>query len=231
MKKYFKYLILSLLWACDTPLRFEKSQPEGVNIERGFNADYQGVYINENDETQTLSILPNLILLESKFNQKSHFNDLDTAEIKNLNATVDLKNREQVLKTIQENGYQAQVRGDTIILNFYKKDTLFSLGQDTELKYFQKNYFLNYKQDVPPDSNIGAWEVKVLSLTRKKYLTIADITEPQDLDNIVQITDYQELKDDSGKVITRSINPTPKELKRLLRKRGVLAKDRFVKIR
>lgn len=231
MKKYFKYLILSLLWACEQPLRFEKPQPDGVNPESTFNADYQGVYVNIEDKTQTLTIFPNSVFLESKLKQKSHFNDLDTNEIRNLNQKVDLKNRAEVLKTLQENGYQTQIQGDTIQLSFYKKDTLFQLGANTQLKFYQKSYFLNYKKEVPANSNMGAWEVKILTLARKKFLSIADITEPKDLDNLNQITDYQELKDDSGKVISRSINPSPQELKRLIRKRGVLEKDKFLKIR
>ena len=214
-------LLFTILFSCEPKVRFEESQPAGTATEKAFKSEYLGKYVSKDDPYLSITISQQSIIQEINEDLTIHPSQLDSTDFPG----VDLKNKQEVMQAFSEDGYTVSSKNDSINAHRYKKTVLFELNDHHELKLYQNMYFLNYKIDEK------AWEVSTVKLSRGKILRFGEITSPSDLENLKDLSNYQEIKDDSGNVISYSAKPDEKELKRFIRKRGVLKERVFVKVK
>ena len=100
------------------------------------------------------------------------------------------------------------------------------LSDSLILKKYKKNYFLNYKKD-------SLWNVRVIS--KKKNFKLSNLTMPEESQAKVKklklITPVKEIYDSTGEISSYIINPTKKELEKMLREDMFHELGAFIKIK
>jgi hypothetical protein len=204
------YLILSIcLISCADYeyVRFETSQPDGVNESKSFNRKIKGEYINCTNSEDKLTITNNMILNSLTLNFKTHRNEIEFDST----LTINRNNDDELRELFVSEGYKVEINGDTIYAVHTEIDTVFLISQNQVLKEFKGSYFLNFKRDE------NYWEVNRLNLT-KDTLLIGQISPSDTLLRFDFVSKTEEFNDsDSTKTTEYSINPSKKEFKKLMK--------------
>ncbi len=216
---YFFALLLSLsILSCTNNLKFQEPQPSGDKNEKKFKNSYQGTYLCL-DDSSILFIKKDMMIQEWLITAEISKNELDTtAEIKHLNGQYFIEGKDEPL--------DITILGDSAVLRYKLTDTLFQLSDNQLLRYFKGQYFLNYKE---ADDQ---WIVKTLNLNREGLLTLSDIHGGEDeIEKIKEMTPVEEITNEEGKVVDYKVQPTKKELKKILKSDVIQEGSRFQKIR
>jgi hypothetical protein len=174
MKKIVAATILAvlILVSCDPMPIFDKPQPDNVPALTSFPRRLQGKYV-DSSQSSVLIISDKLITRDYDYNYVVHKDSLPTYYRLEGDFLVDTANgsREKIV-----------LKGDTVYQHFDWTDTLFNISPDYILKKFKGYHFLNIRYS---DS---AWAVRKLSL-KKGILTIGDISQPDDIMQLREITE------------------------------------------
>lgn len=200
-------LLLGLaLVACEDVVKFEEPQPVGKKGLNQIPGRLRGTYFSASDST-FLTINKTQIIEWVDIESRTLIDSLDI-EIDSTKITGQTSDSIQ----ISEGAYTLSFKflpGDSVIVYYSYKYTIFEISHDHLLKRFKGHYFLNYRRT---DNN---WRVRRLTLNNDD-LSFSRIRVPEDITQLKEITEVQELKSDSVKVISYKLNPTRKELKRLM---------------
>ena len=221
MKKisFISLVILLLAFSsCNQELNFEEPQPTEKKNETKFKNKYRGEYLCIEDSSI-------LIISKNKITQSW---DIETKLTKTqIDTTSELELKDGLLY-IESNELPLNVDflGDTAVVSYNYKDTIFSISDEQLLRYFKGIYFLNYKQFE------NSWNVKTLSFNKEGMLTINKIyANEEDVEKIKDLTNIVETTDDEGTVIDYTVHPTRKELKEILKSNLFKEGKTFIKIR
>ncbi|MBC7450896.1 MAG: hypothetical protein H7259_05360 [Cytophagales bacterium] len=183
---------------------FSEPQPVSITNIHAFNKKYQGVYIQPEDSSRLIVLSDKLISLEY-FHIVSSRNDLDSS------FEGDQSSNEQITEWLAKENIQVTgFKGDSIYSIWIIKDTIFIISDLNICRFLKGSYFLNHKYDA------HQWKVQRMSL-HKNRLSIGMIQPGDSLFHTVTIADKNTIKDDSGSVVNYQINPTKKELKKLIK--------------
>lgn len=194
-------------FACEDSISFEEPQPTGKNDFKKIPNKLRGTYIStlENTfltidkehivewvdiETKTLADSLKLDIDSAKFNE------LSTDSIHVIKGKYDLKLR--------------FTTGDSVMIYYSYRDTLFSISKENILRRFKGHYFLNYQ------INRENWKVRLLTLHEKK-LSFSKLGTSGEIEDLKEITEVQEIKSDSGKTVSYKLKPSRRELKLLMK--------------
>ena len=110
--------------------------------------------------------------------------------------------------------WQITVRsfGDSVQIFSKKDDELFNISERQVLREYKGYYFLNYK-----DTN-NFWKVKILKL-EEDTLEFDFILRDDDMQNIRKITTVESQKDSTGESTQYFLDPSRKELRKILKHR------------
>jgi hypothetical protein len=216
MKKYLIFSsLITLIISCGPPVTFKESQPIKIKAETEFRKKFQGTYLSLIDSS-LVYVTSDKIIVELKGNYSIPKEDLDTLE------SMGLKYNTLYTKKKQEH---MNVKNDTAFLNWANKDTIFKISADNILKYYNGMEVLNFK------AGPSNWIVKKMELNRKGILKISEITVPEEIQELRQITMVEEIKDENNKVTEYSINPSEKEFKKLIKSGAFIRAEVFQKIK
>ena len=207
--------LTALIISCGPPVTFKDSQPTKVKGETEFRKKFQGKYLSLIDSS-LIYVTSDKIIVELKGNYSIPKEDLDTLE------SMGLKYNPLYKKKKQEH---LNVKNDTAFLNWANKDTIFKISPDNILKYYNGMEVLNFK------AGPNNWVVKKMEINRKGILKISEITGPEEIQELKNITPVEEIKDENNKVMEYSINPSEKEFKKLLKNGAFLRAEIFQKIK
>lgn len=211
-------IIFFLIISCTPEINFEEPQPEGDRNELKFRNKFQGSYLSMHDSAI-------LTVYEDKIVQKWHLvievpkAEFDTTE------GIEIRDGMIYSKEIPE-PLPFRQHGDTIVIDWDFDLTIFDISPDQVLRYYKGLYFLNYKK---PDN---FWNVKVVSLNRKGILQINKVYGgQQQIEGLKQITEVDDILDESGNVVAHKIHPTRRELKDILKSDAFREGSEFQKIK
>jgi hypothetical protein len=209
MSKYhFLFLFLFQFCSCGPAVTFEEPQPAGKEDLSVFPASYRGNYMSKEDSS-VLMIGPDYMLRTYDFISGNLLDKTDTTIVFMKDSVFNLATRE---------GYPVQLKGDSFFVHVHEVIPLlyFKTGVYC-LRKMKGHLFLN--------SSCGenCWSVQKLSLA-KGILTIGDITSPQDIDKLNEITSSKD-------TVTQTYKPTKKEFRKFIKKEGFSGTEEFVKIK
>ena len=199
-------LIILILVSCEESIKFEEPQPSNhVNLTR-IPKQLQGSYYSISDDTY-LTINDQVIVDWTDSKYKTLIDSL-TLEID----STKIKEETDDFVNIVDGRYKLNLHlfGDSVLVHYSYRDTLFEISDRHILRRFKGHYFLNYKKS---ETN---WKVRRLTLN-KKELSFSKVRIPADITTLQQVTGMQEIKSDSGKVVGYKLKPTRKELKKLMK--------------
>jgi len=203
--------ICTLLLSCDKNanhvLLFEGPQPMNGNDLKEFSSSLQGKYIKEEDSSFLL-IDKNKIIEVSMYSWMFSQNQLDSTE------GVDIHDKKSIVDYYKKQGFEASVIGDSIWIKVIMTDTLFRFSDNSKLRKYKGNYFLN------TEVYEGAWEVCKLELLKDKQLKLSYIypEDSTEVDKMEKITAVSIINQDSESYQQEyKINPSKKEFKKIVR--------------
>lgn len=224
MKKSILILLIVLLalTTCGPDVKFLVPQPQGISDLMRIPIEYFGRYKGLTDSTY-ITIDSFTIRKEWRTTELIQRDSLEKElrmSIKT-DTTIIVKDKllldntsESLLLNINFNGDSAKVR----VKGF---ETLFAVSDSQLVREYRGFCFLNFK------TKDGFWLVKTLSL-KENFLDYSDLIDSKEIENIQGITNVASVKDTSNKVIEFRINPTKKELRRILRKKKI--ENKYVRI-
>lgn len=205
-RKTVVFILLVFLLGCGPYIWFKVPQPQGRENLTAFPAELQGKYSSVVD-TVIIHIEKDKIIREYRENllmTKVEFREETGDSI-----------AEDTAFTFSGN-WQISVKsfGDSVHIFSKKDDELFYISQRQLLREYKGYYFLNYQ-----DTN-NFWKVKILKL-EADTLEFDYILHADDMQRIRNITKVEVKKDSSEESSKYYLNPTRRELKKILRKRMV----------
>lgn len=218
-------LLLTLLFTlttCGTDVKFENPQPLwGKNL-KFIPKDYYGQYKGLKDSS--------LIIIDSisinKLWKNNEFMHRDSLE-KELKTSIkrdtiiyikDQFSHDQNSKALTLN---IKVINDSTRVMFRGYETLFEVSDSQIVRTFKNYCLLNFK------TKDGYWLVKTLKLNENR-LDFSDLINSKEIENFGNITNITTIKDTANKVVEYRLNPTKRELKKILRKRKI--EEGYIKI-
>ncbi len=203
------------LTTCGPEVKFAEPQPQGFSNRKSIPQEYQGNFKSLSDST---------------------FIRIDSFSIKKEWRTTELIQRDSLEKELK-----MSIKGDTTLIikdkllldntseslmltiKFYNDsakvrvkglETLFALSDSQLVRSYKSYCFLNFK------TKDGFWLVKTLCV-KGNLLDYSELIDSKEIENIKDITKIISVKDTSEKVVEYRINPTRKELRKILRKKKV----------
>jgi len=200
-------LIILTISTCEgTYVKFEEPQPTSQNNLKQIPKRLRGVYYSSADNTY-LSINDRMIIDWADIEYRTLIDSLDLE----IDSTKINEQTPDFISTIDgKYNLDFQFDGDSVVIHYTYKDTLFEMSDRHILRKFKGHYFLNYKRG---ENN---WKVRRLTLN-KRELSFNKVQIPEDITTLEQITEIREIKSDSGKVVGYKLNPSRKELKQLMK--------------
>ena len=198
-------LIAVTLQSCGDLVKFEEPQPTGKNNLNDISKKLRGTYLSVSDSS-FLTINKQTIV---KWIEADIRTLIDSLDIEIDSSKISSKSDNLIEITDSEFKLTFEFEGDSVFGHYSHYDTIFRISENHILRKFKGHYFLNYKRS---EDN---WNVRKITLN-KGVLTFSEISVPEDIEKIQQITDVKEIKSDSGQVVGYKINPSRKELKKLL---------------
>jgi hypothetical protein len=212
-RKTVIFILLVFLLGCGPYIWFKVPQPQGRDNLSGFPVELQGKYSSVVD-TVIIHIEKDKIIREYR-------EDLLMTKVEFREETGD-SIAEDTAFTFSGN-WQITVKsfGDSVHIFSKKDDELFRISKRQILREYKGYYFLNYQ-----DTN-NFWKVKILKL-QEDTLEFDFILRDDDMRQIRNITTVEVKQDSSVESSKYYLDPTRRELKRILRKRK--SGEKYVKL-
>jgi len=220
MKKIFYFLsALIFLSACtqEDHVQFSQPQPTSVKPSKQFKSSRRGDYQSVGKKNETLTIDKNLIFKTSSYKFKV---DRKTVVI-NDRANIDRDNDSSLLAYFRQLGGEASIQGDSITYTTDMIDTIFQINETEVLKYYHRNYYLNFL------NNDSLWSVRKLRFVGDT-LMIGKITPS---DTLLRYN-YTEVDTSSAADMpnTYVLDPSKNESKKLMRSSVFEITEKYIKI-
>ena len=149
-------IILTSLFACESPVTFNEPQPTDTDNLSKFPDRLQGQYLSLADNS-ALVIGDKLIQRIYDFDQKIHPSQLDSNSRISGDTIINLMtNTREVVKR----------DGDSLVAHIHYIDTLFQMDYDNVVRKFKGYYFLNKRYDKE------SWEVKKIELSKGQLIVM-----------------------------------------------------------
>ncbi len=206
-------LVLIFFIGCGPYIWFKVPQPEGRENLLEFPDELTGKYSSVYD-TSTIRIESDKIIREYRENlvmTKVEFREEAGDSISEDTSFTFADNWDITVNSF----------GDSVKVFSRKDEELFKISDQQVLREYKGYYFLNYK-----DSN-DYWKVKILNMV-KDTLEFDDILSDDDMENIRNITVVETVQDSTEESSKYFLNPTKRELKKILKKR--LIGDKYIKL-
>ncbi|MEQ9405799.1 MAG: hypothetical protein RIM99_19565 [Cyclobacteriaceae bacterium] len=207
MNRTFAFILLVLtIGSCEDPVKFESPQPPNQSDLKQIPKQLRGSYQSTSDSTN-LTINERTIIdwTEIQFRSLRDSLDIEIDSTKIINKTTDYIE-------VLDGSYNLEFKffGDSVLVDYSYRDTLFEISDMHILRRFKGHYFLNYKRS---ETN---WKVRRLTLNKKR-LSFSKVQIPEDIETLKEITEIKEIKSDSSRVTGYKLNPSRKELKKLMK--------------
>ena len=219
MKKLILLSTVALLLFSCTPedrVKFEEPQPSSIKEKNEFPSKIQATYVKYGNPNKTLIIKPKCIItnLLLQFNVSRSGVTIDT------NANIDINNDSILISYMAKQGFSATIENDTISYNQIIHDTIFSLSSKNILKYYKRNYFLNYQ------FSDNYWRVKKLRV-RGDTLYFGEILPNDTLLHFDYVSIDSNISKEQAKEYI--LSPSKHEFKKLMRSKAFSTTEKFIK--
>lgn len=201
MRKLIWLFLIPSLFACEPSVLFRGPQPVGKKDLGEFPPKYRGMY--QESEDSSVYIIKDLRILEIYRET--------VAEL--LNTVVedeDIEFRNDSLFISEYTGFPALTRNDSVFSHIVFYDTVFDISRGDKLRKMGRSYFLNLPKDT-------LCLVLRLSFEKPDKAFLCDIDQDREMDLIGRHTSIDTVKNEKGEAGKFILDPTKKELKRLLR--------------
>ncbi|MEO9477103.1 MAG: hypothetical protein ABJG41_16275 [Cyclobacteriaceae bacterium] len=207
MKKLTLSILLVLtLMACEDRIKFEEPQPSNQRDLKKIPRKLRGTYFSTSDSTYL--VINDVTII-----------DCMNAELRILKDSLDIEIDSTKIVNQSSDGIKVEYRkialllrtyGDSILVNYTYRDTLFEISERQVLRRLKGHYFLNYMWS---ETN---WKVRRLTLENNQ-LTFSKVRLPEDITSLQEITNVNTIESDSGKVIGYKLKPTKGEMRKLVK--------------
>jgi hypothetical protein len=202
MKSLLLYIIIIFLFiSCEEPIYFETPQPKGEINLKEFPTNLQGTYLSTTDDiniTINRKTIVEWANVEKRVHKDSLYLDIEIDSTKIINAidTLELKDTKFIYKLFFEK--------DSVLCNYFYRDTLFYLSKKQILRVSKDGYLLSSMK------REGNWKVKKLTLQDEK-LTLSNT---ENLKAVVEdIVEVEKTESNNDKIIYK-LNPSKIEFNR-----------------
>jgi len=165
--KLLVFFTLFLLAACDPDLTFNTSQPEDTKSLKSIPNRLQGTFLSEQDSS-IIDINETDIIESFYYKWKFKYDPMDSLYKLLGDSILDVEKGEM---------YFAQKEGDSLLVNIFEKDTIFSTLRGNLIKRFRGSYFINIYHEEK------GWEVKKIDIINS-LLTIAWISDKDEINSL-----------------------------------------------
>lgn len=221
----FLFFGIAAFAACDgniDEVTFDNPQPAEIENETTFGKRILGVYeqqvystsyVDDNllpmaDDTTFVTMEPRLVKALHKTWYKGHRNDLALAD-----SSIRANNQAIVIDAQHQGFTKVRWDGDTLRAFRETRDTIFQVNEANVLRHFRGSYFMN--KQLPN----GRWKL-IRARLQGKYLTFSKVYAYDSTGALYQeITPVRltKTRKDTSESTEISLNPTRKELKRIIR--------------
>ena len=202
MRKLVYVLMALILISCDPMVIFTEPQPQGKEDLSNFPGKYLGMYRQSNDSSIYLVTEKEILEKYEEYIADSRDDILAEEDIELIGDTV--------LLMEDELSFPVTCRNDSVFGWIVLYDTIFSINRGDRLRKLGKHYFIN----MPGDS---LWVVVKLQFNKNGSVYKADIDHEAEMDIFRQHCDVEVVTDDEGNPSRYILDPTSKELKKLLK--------------
>lgn len=208
MKRLFVFLALSpFLFSCkrtnDLPIEenffFEQPQPVNDSELNKFPSKFLGKYVDK--DSMYFEIQKTIMLSGSDHKVKFHKKEMDSLAKMGLSYSAG-----RVTEMETGKSYTTTVVGDSIMVDFKYRDTIFQFSNSQKAKRINGCLVLSYKDSI-------YWRVKYLSLDKGR-LSIKTLAFDTDIQKLDSITKIKSVKLDSA---TYVFTPSRHEFSRILK--------------
>ena len=203
--KYIIYVILILLLGCGPYIWFKVPQPSGEENLTNFPNNILGKYESVVD-TST-------VLIESDKIIRQYREKLVMTKIEFREEVGDTLSEDTSFMFTDNWNINIQSYGDSVKVFSSKDEELFRISARQLLREYKGYYFLNYK-----DTN-DYWKVKILKLTGDT-LEFDFILKEEDIYRIKGITKVEVFEDSTEEASMYYLDPSKRELKKILKSRS-----------
>lgn len=193
--------------ACDDGFRFEEPQPAHKPNLKKIPGRLIGKYLRS-DSSRHLIIDPQHIIEWENLELKLHIDSLDLE----IDSTQLPANPQEFIELL-DGSHQVNlqfIEGDSVLVRYNYRDTLFTISEYNVIRRFKGHYFLNRSRE-----GRVTWSVDLLTLKKRK-LSLSDINIPKDITSLEEITEIEKRVGPSGRLKGYKLKPTRRELNKLM---------------
>ncbi len=204
MKLFLTYIMIIFLFISCEEIYFETPQPKGeINLNE-FPTNLQGTYLSTTDDiniTINRKTIVEWANVEKRVHKDSLYLDVEIGSTKTINTIDTLELRGAKFR------YKFFFEKDSVLCNYFYRDTLFYLSKKQILRELKDDYLLS---SMKSEAN---WKVIKISL-RNKNLILSKI-KTKNLDAVQDVVEVKKTKLDNDKTIYK-LNPSKIEFNRYL---------------
>lgn len=203
------------LGGCEPEISFTEPQPAENGAKEKFKSKFRGTFLCVEDSS-ILHIKKTTLVQNWHFEVESEQDSIINIKNSIGDFKYDADDEDLVIKVNKDS---------TRYVIDYRK-TIFNISTSSILKYEKGIYFLN------TEKTGGNWDVKILHFDTDGSLLLRDLElSKEDLEKLKTITEVEVKKDVDGDITEYKLQPTPKELKEILKSGLFEEGERFVRIK
>ena len=200
---------------CEPEVSFTEPQPAENAAKEKFKSKFRGKFLCLEDSS-VLHIDKTAMVQKWHFEVESERDSLINIKHNIGDYKYDADEEDLIIKANQDS---------TKYVIDYKK-TIFKISPSSILKYEKGIYFLN------TEKTGSTWDVKILHFDTDGSLLLKDLElSEEDLEKLKTITEVEVEKDVDGDITEYKLQPTPKELKEILKSGLFEEGERFIRIK
>ncbi len=205
-------IICLTLTTCGPDVKFVEPQPQGISNLNSIPKAYHGYYKNQSDSTY---LIIDSFSIKKEWRSTEWINrDSMEKELKipiKSDTTLQIKDKLMLDKITDRLTLAISLGKDSAKIRIKGFETLFALSDSQLVRTYKRFCFLNFR------TKDGYWLVKTLRL-KGDLLDYSELIDSKDIDDFNDVTRITAIKDTtSGKIVEYRLNPTHRELRRILK--------------
>lgn len=217
MKESIPVLLIFLftLTTCGPDVKFTEPQPKGISNLKYIPKEYHGRFKHNSDST-FISIDSFSVSKEWRSTEYIQHDSLEKELKMSINRDTNLVITDKLLlnNAFSSIALSIKMGKDSAKVRIKGYESLFVISDSQYIRSYKDYCFLNIK------TKDGLWFVKTIRLNGI-FLDYSDLIDSRDVEKIFKVNRVYSIKDTSNKVIEYRLNPTRKEVRKILRKKKI----------
>jgi hypothetical protein len=204
-------ILFPTLTTCGPDVKYLEPQPQGISNLNFIPREYHGYFKNQSDSTYLIidSFSIKKEWRSTEFIQRDSLEKELKMTIK-ADTSIEIKDKLLLDKSAEALFLKISLGKDSAKVRVKSSEVLFALSDSQLVRTYRKFCFLNFK------TKDGYWLVKTLRM-KSDQLDFSELIDSKEIEDNNDLTKITAIKDTTGKVVEYRLNPTRKEIRKILR--------------